>query len=434
MARIKEVNEYVAKKYGIQPGDEIISVDNKPIKDYIDFLYYTSEEKFSLKIKKQNNSEVQTFELVNKSGNIGITLDGIIFDRFRTCGNRCIFCFVDQGGPVKRSSLKIKDDDYRFSFLQGSFITLTNLTRGDLDRIKRLKISPLYVSVHATDPKVRTLMMGNPGAGRILSILKELIQAGISFHTQIVVCPGYNDGKELENSINDLYKLGEGILSIGVVPVGLTRYRNGLTPLKPVTEEKAGEILTLIKSWQEKFYKERGSRVLFAADEFYALSKTPLPSGEEYEDYPQLENGIGLTRLFREESFASIKEMDATITENVGIITSKLGAWAWEPVINKLKNKGVIIEPLISPNSFFGPRISVSGLLAGSDLLDISKDKKSLPSLIFLPGVMFNEQGKTLDGYTLADIREHFSSAKIEVAFNLEDLLNKIKKHRGESQ
>jgi len=432
LARIKEVDAVIKEKYGLQPGDELLAIDDKPVNDYIDFLFYTAEEQFNLKVRKQGSSWIEDVLFVKEDIDTGITLEGFVFDRFRTCGNRCIFCFIDQGGPVKRDSLKIKDDDYRFSFLQGSFISLTNLQEGDLQRIKDLRISPLYISVHATNPRVRSRMMGNPKAGEILPVLKELTGSGIAMHAQIVVCPDFNDGEELERTLSDLFSLGPGILSIGIVPVGLTRYREGLPHLEPVKEENAREILQTIEKWQEKFSKERGSQVVFGADELFALSGFSLPADEDYEDYPQLENGIGLARLLREESKKSLKKIPPGKKGNAGLITSKLGAWAWDPVVEELKKRGIIIEPLIAENNFLGPRISVSGLLAAQDLWPFLERKKSLPELIFLPRIMFNENGKTLDGFSFLDIKKRFSPVQLEVAANLEEILEKIKPYRGE--
>ncbi len=426
MARIKEVDPVVKEKYGLQPGDELLAIDDKPVKDYIDFLFYTAEDEFNMTVRKKDSARIEVIHYVIEDIDPGITLEGIVFDKFRTCGNRCIFCFIDQGGPVKRSSLKVKDDDYRFSFLQGSFISLTNLTEDDLQRIKTLKISPLYVSVHATDPQVRSRMMGNPGAGEIILLLKDFVASDINMHTQIVVCPGYNDGEEFERTLNDLYSLGRGILSIGVVPVGLTRYREGLAELEPVKEEKAQEILQTIENWQEKFKRDMGSRVVFAADELYALSGFSLPAAEEYEDYPQLENGIGLARLLREESEETLKRIPLKKEGHAGLITSKLGGWAWKPILEKLKERGILIKPLIAKNEFLGPRINVSGLLAAQDLWPFLDRKSSLPDLIFLPQVMFNENGKTLDGFSLMEIKERFSPVRLETASNLEEMLEKI--------
>lgn len=434
MPRIKELDKEISIRYGLQPGDEVLSIDGKKIKDYLDFLYYTAEDQFVLRVRKEKTGREETVLFENTKNNLGISLEGIVFDGLRTCQNKCIFCFVDQGGPVKRSSLKIKDDDYRFSFLQGSFITLTNLKKEELERIKNWRLTPLYISVHSTDSGVRSRMMGNPEAGRVLPLLEDLTTSGIFLHTQIVVCPGYNDGRELEKTIEDLYSLGPEILSIGVVPVGLTKYRKGLPSLEPVKEDKAREILQTINKWQARFYQTRRSRVIFGADELYALTGWELPSHEEYEEYPQLENGIGLARLLREESKETIKSLKTQEEKFVaGFFTSKLGAWAWEPVLDKLKEKGVFLRTLAPANSFLGPHISVTGLLAGRDLHPFLEKKDPLPALVFLPRVMFNEDGKTLDDYSLFDLQEQFSPVRIKLASDLGEILEKINSFRGES-
>ncbi len=433
MPKIKEVFAGgTGASYGLKPGDEILEINEKPVRDYIDFLYRTAEEEISLQVKKVNSGKKENIRIKNQEDNLGITLEGICFDHFQTCCNKCIFCFIDQGGPVSRKTLKIKDDDYRFSFLQGSFITLTNLKPTDWKRIKDLKISPLYISVHSTSPEIRARLMGNEQAGNIKSQLEDLTSAGIALHTQIVICPGYNDGPELEKTLKDLYSLGANILSIGIVPVGLTRYRQGLEKLEPVKPGEARKILETIDRWQPRFKEATGSRVVFGADELLALAGREIPSPDYYEDFPQLENGIGMACLFREESEKTLRNIPNLKEARVGLITGKLGAWAWRPILEKLQQRGLSIIPLVVNEHYFGDHISVSGLITGKDVL--LWEKENLPSWVFLPRSMFNDDLETLDGYKFSELDSIFESAQLKLAGDLEEILKKINLSRGELQ
>ncbi len=427
MAIIKEVlAEGTGARAGLLPGDEILQINEKPVRDYIDFLYRTAGEDIFLQVKKGKSGKKENIRIINQEDNLGITLEGICFDHFFTCRNKCVFCFIDQGGPVSRETLKIKDDDYRFSFLQGSFITLTNLNSTELQRIKELKISPLYISVHSTSPRIRGEMMGNEHAGNIMALLEDLTAVGITFHTQIVVCPGYNDGPELERTLKDLYSLGENILSIGIVPVGLTRYRQGLAHLEPVEREGAQEIMKTIDRWQPSFLQVTGSRVVYGADELLALAGWEVPPSDYYEDFPQLENGIGMASLFREESEEILQGFPCLKKGPVGLITGKLGVWTWQPILDKLQQKGLEIFPLMIKSHFFGPHISAAGLITGEDILFWRKRKEKLPSQIFLPRSMFNDNLETLDGYRFQEIKRGFEYSQLELAGDLEEILKKI--------
>lgn len=425
MAIIQEVlTGGTGASVGLQPGDEILLINGKPVRDYIDFLYRTAEDEIFMQVKKKKTGKKENIRIIKQEDNLGITLEGICFDHFFTCRNKCVFCFIDQGGPVSRETLKIKDDDYRFSFLQGSFITLTNLNSTELQRIKALKISPLYVSVHSTSPRIRAKMMGNEQAGNIKAQLEDLTSQGIAFHTQIVVCPGYNDGSELERTLKDLYSLGENILSIGIVPVGLTRFRRNLVHLEPVDQKGARQIMEIIDRWQPHFLQATGSRVVYGADELLALAGWEVPSSDYYEDFPQLENGIGMTSLFREESEEILEASPCIKKGQVALITSKLGVWSWQPILDKLQQRGLEIIPLVVKSHFFGPHISVSGLITGEDILPWSNEK--LPSRVFLPRSMFNDDLQTLDGYKFAELDKFFELSKLELAGNLGEILNKI--------
>ncbi len=408
MTLIKEVSPGTpAEEAGLEAGDRILFIEGQEVNDYIDYLFLTSEAEVVMQVKKGSTGKEREIFLQKNAGDYtGVLLDGIIYDKLKMCNNRCLFCFIDQGAPGFRSSLQKKDDDYRFSFLQGSFLTLTNLAYRDRMRIKDMGLSPLYVSLHTTNGYLRAKMMGNPRAGRIMSDMEELLTAGIEFHLQIVICPGLNDGKELQRTLKDLYELGDGILSIGIVPVGLTRYRENLYPLREVNKENALEILKTITEWQSIFYEQRGGRVVFAADEFYWLTEKKLPDHEEYEGYPQLENGVGVTRDFLmtvEDRLEEIKKY-RVVEKSWGVVTGRMGQWVWEKISPKLEGKNIRKPQIfVVENKTYGDLVTVSGLLCGVDIISTLQNEE-LPGIIFLPATMFNDEGKTLDGYTAKEI------------------------------
>jgi len=305
-----------------------------------------------------------------------------------------------------RPSLYIKDDDYRLSFLQGSFITLTNLTSEDLERIKREHLSPLYVSVHTTDPQLRKELLKNPKAGELLNIMRDLAEAGIEFHTQVVLCPGINDGPYLQKTFEDLCQL-PGVLSLAIVPVGLTAFREKLYPLETFASKKAREVVEWAHRCQEKCRRERGSAFVWLSDEFYLQAGMELPPYEAYENFPQLENGVGMVRLFWEE-FDQIKlPHEVNPPRELTIATGVSGRFALEPVVAQLNTiKGLSLSLRVIPNIFFGPSVTVTGLLTGSCLIE---GLQGLPagSSVLIPQVLLERQeGKFLDDLTPQDVAE----------------------------
>lgn len=414
----------IAEELDIKAEDQLISIDDREITDYIDYQYGISADFFILTIKKKNG-ELWDFEIEKAPDeNLGLVFDGIIYDRLKKCCNNCIFCFVKQQPEGLRDSLLIKDDDYRFSFLQGSFITLTNLKEDDLKRIINLRLSPLYISVHTTNPGLRVKMMKNPEAACILEKLSFLADNGIDFHTQLVLCPSYNDGEELDKSIRDLADFYPSLLSIGVVPVGLTKYRAGLPFLKSFDREGAVRVLEQIKRWQEKFIIEFGTNFLYAADEFYFLADEKIPDLEDYGEFPQIENGIGLTRLLWEE-FSELVLPEEIERKNAGIITGILGQKALEPVVNGLKKiKGLNIHTIPVENDFFGRTVTVTGLLTGIDIINKLKkmDTKAI-DFIFLPDILLNENGFFLDDLEKEDLEREFPDIKFFFVKNVVEML-----------
>lgn len=424
MIRIRAVEPgSIAEELEIFPGDYLLKIDGKEIRDYIDYQYGIAADFFVLTVEKADG-EIWEIEIEKDADeSIGLVFDDIIFDQLKLCKNNCLFCFVRQQPGGLRKSLLLKDDDYRFSFLQGSFITLTNLKEEDFKRIVDYNLSPLYISVHTTNPALRVEMMKNPQAGRIMEQLKYLAERGISYHTQLVLCPGYNDGTELDRSIKDLINLYPNVLSIGVVPVGLTEHRFNLPFLEKYTNSRAKESLAQVKEWQKKIKDLYGKNILYAADEFYFLANDSIPPVEEYHDFCQLENGIGLTRLLWEE-FASLSLPESIPVKTVGLITGILGNKALAPIVNRLQEiPGLDIYTIPVENEFFGSSVTVTGLLTGQDIINKIKQLSNKPEYIIIPDIVLNPVGLFLDNLTVSDLIKEFPELKIYFVANLEEML-----------
>ncbi|HLV10425.1 MAG TPA: DUF512 domain-containing protein [Halanaerobiales bacterium] len=429
MAEIIDVEpDSLASRKEIKPGDRIIKINNKPLHDYIDYLYQSADQEIKILVKKQNGTYENIF-IKKKSGEqLGIIFKDIVFDKLFLCQNKCVFCFVDQQPDNLRETLLVKDDDYRFSFLQGSFTTLTNLSDKDLKRIIELRLSPLNISVHTTNPELRIMMMGNKRAGKIKNILTIFADNGIQFNAQIVLCPGINDGYELERTVKELLDFYPKLLSIGIVPVGLTKYRNGLVKLKPYDKAKAQEVLAQINALQKMISKETGNNLLYAADEFYLLSDQKIPFYEHYNDFPQLENGIGVTRLFWHELKEIETEIPDTVTKmNIGLLTGHAGEFALQPVINRFKKiKGLKISSIPVDNYFFGDSVTVTGLITGQDIINKLEDYPGIPDNLIIPEIMLNENKLFLDNLSISDIKKSFTEININTCSSLVELLEVI--------
>lgn len=333
-----------AEKVKLQPGEKILEINGVRPADLIDYLQAEASDRLHLVVAgpEGDKREIRLEKAAEEP--LGVVFSSAVFDRVRTCGNRCLFCFVDQMPPGFRKTLYIKDDDYRLSFLQGSYITLTNLKPADWERIRRLHLSPLYISIHATDPAVRRKLFRSPAAAEILPSLQKLADWGISFHGQLVLCPGINDGEALIRTITDLGRLWPALGSLAVVPVGLTAYRQGLPELRGFTREEAREVLAVVASFQEKFLASYGTRLVFAADELYLLAEKEFPPLAEYEDLWQLTNGVGLWALFKAEFLRSLAEF-STAAQDRGssptgkrvVLTSLAAAKLWEELAGEVR-------------------------------------------------------------------------------------------------
>lgn len=416
----------IAEELGIETGDAVVAVNGKEVGDILDWQMATAGEELTLTVLHRDGS-VTEFEIEKEyDEDLGLVFASPTLDKIRSCANRCLFCFVDQQPPGMRDTLYIKDDDYRLSFLTGSYITLTNLTKKDLARIKSLHISPLYVSVHATDPALRQKLMGNPRAGRVLSTMKELAEAGIEFHTQAVLCPGINDGEALEKTIADLYGLYPSVRTLAVVPVGLTGHRENLYPLSAFDAFHARDVLRRVRRWQEKALEEKKTRFVFAADEFYHMAGQPVPADHEYEGYPQLENGVGLVRLLLNEWERRQYRLPESIDKpkNVTLVTGVSAFSYLEQVVKKLNAvKGLNATLLPVKNNFFGGHVTVAGLLTYTDILPaLSAQGDSSP--VFLPRVMLKKGTDLfLDGHNIGELASKINR-EVFIADGLGDVID----------
>lgn len=395
-----------ADRAGVRVGDELLAVGGRQLDDAIDLTFvlaWTDGAEAEYELSRGGEPLTVTLPLEVPS-ELGYAVQDA---PIRTCGNKCIFCFVDQLPRGLRSSLYVKDEDYRLSFSYGNYITLTNLSDGDYDRIAEQRLSPLYVSVHATDDAVRRAMLGQDDVPPILDSLRRLAGARIQVHAQAVLCPGVNDGEVLERTVADLFALGETIQSIAIVPVGLTAHRQRLPLVEAMSPSAAAETLDTIDRWQKRFLNEGRGRTVYAADELYLRAGRPLPSHDEYEDLPQLENGVGLLRSFEFELNESAgllgKRVDPPLT--VTLVTGTLAESFLRESVNRALSRvdGLTVQVVASDNSLLGPSVTVAGLLPGADMADALRRSPESDAFL-LPGAAFNEDGVTLDGMAVREI------------------------------
>lgn len=395
----KIIKNNIADELGLKKGDEIVAFDGFLCKDVLDYLYYDSQNSFLLTVSR--NGEEFEYEIEkDEDESLGVVFESDNLEVL-SCRNKCLFCFVDQMPKGMRPSLYVKDDDYRQSFLRGNFVTLTNVSDEEIDRIIRLNLSPLYVSVHVTDGEIRRKLLGNRFAGDILDKLKKLCDAGIKVHTQIVLVPSVNDGGVLDNTCHDLLAIGENILSIAVVPCGITKYREGLYKIEDVDGGYATCVIEQVNRLNSIFTR----KIITLADEFYLKAKLPLPSAETYGDYPQIENGVGVTAKFLDELKFSLTKVKG---KGKYLVISGTSAYNFiKEQTNLIKEfvSGVEIEVLGVENNFFGSTVNCTGLLVGKDILNAVKGKNF--DYLVLPDVCLRrEEDVFLDGVTLEQIKK----------------------------
>jgi|Deesub1362A_J573_1020465.scaffolds.fasta_scaffold00271_45 putative radical SAM enzyme (TIGR03279 family) len=420
-AIISKVEEgSIAEEKGLKKGDTLLSINNHPVRDVIDYLFYSKEETLHLKINRDNKTHTI---MIKRRGNSDIGIEFRSF-RIRRCRNRCIFCFVDQLPKGMRRSLYIKDDDYRMSFLYGNYITLTNLTPADRRRIAEQRLSPLYVSIHSTDNTIRRKMLGNPKAGDIIEGLRELTSYRIRIHGQIVVCPGINDGENLQKTLRELQRFYPYLQSVALVPVGLTRYRKG--SIRPVNRDDALRVIEIAKDFRRKFKKRHGDPLVHVADEFYIKAGVPFPSYKEYGDFPQIENGVGLVASFLASTkrLRLPKKLDET---RVAVITGVSFAPYLEDFINRLRAiEGLSIDLIKVKNEFFGPSVTVTGLLTGKDIFKAVVGTTKAECLLVPDVTLKHDEPVFLDNVTIKDIEEGLGIHVIPVESTPEGLVRGI--------
>ncbi len=422
----------IASRHGLKDGFTIEKINGHEINDVLDYRFYIRDSRLEIAVRDSKGRQ-RTIKLRKKEEDeLGLEFETYLMDCEKRCKNKCVFCFIDQLPKGMRESLYFKDDDSRLSFFFGNYITLTNLSEHDVNRIIEMHISPVNISVHTMNPKLRVKMMKNKRAGECLSIMKRFAEAGIEMNTQLVLCPGINDGKELEFSLNELGKLYPAVRSIAAVPVGLTKHREGLPELKMYDKKAAGEVIDIINCFADHFQYFHGTRLAFPADEFYIQAERKIPDASFYEDFAQLEDGVGLLASLKDEFYSAIDSLDGNFTlpgeRNVSIAT---GCAAY-PLIQELSSlaesrvKGLKVSVNRIINDFFGENITVAGLIVGGDLINQLKGKE-LGEELLIPSVMLRHEGDMfLDSVTLEEAEKEL---KIKITVSETDgydLLDKI--------
>ncbi|HJC14593.1 MAG TPA: DUF512 domain-containing protein [Candidatus Fusicatenibacter intestinigallinarum] len=397
----------IAEEMELAPGDELLTVNGEEIEDIFDYQFQIKDTYVELGIRRTDGEEWILEIDKEYDEDLGIVFENSLMDEYRSCRNHCVFCFIDQMPPGMRPTLYFKDDDSRLSFLQGNYVTLTNMSDRDIERIIRYRLEPINISFQTTNPELRCRMLHNRFAGEALNKVKKLFDAGIEMNGQIVLCKGLNDGEELERSISDLTAYLPHLKSVSVVPVGLSRYREGLYPLEPFTREDAKEVLRVIHRWQKKLYETWGLHVIHASDEWYLLAEEELPEEETYDGYLQLENGVGMLRLLREEVKQELENREGDQRElHLSLATGKLAAPTLEMLVGKIREKYPKLDVKIWPirNAFFGESITVSGLITGQDLI-AQLEGKPLGDKLLLPCNMLREgENVFLDDVTVEEV------------------------------
>ena len=421
----------IAEELGIKPGEKLIAVNGTSPADIIELSYLVAEEKIDLSIESQDGELRHVIVEKQPDEDLGIEFDSAVFDGVRYCHNKCVFCFVDQMIPGMRNTLYDRDDDFRLSFLYGNFLTLTNMKECDYERIIKTHMSPLYVSIHATDSDVRRNMMKNKNAGNILDDLQRLIDNGITIHTQVVLCPGFNDGEILEKTFKDLVALAPMVETMAVVPVGLTKNREGLPEVRLFTSIECQNIILQVEKWQNECREKFGKSFIYLGDEFYINAGINLPAAERYDGFPQIENGIGLSRNFLDEwENSSVAPAGCDRIENALVPVGESAYKLLKPLFDDYNNKYKTGHTLVAvTNHFFGKTINVTGLLTASDILSAVSGFADFNRII-LPQVVLNKDLLFLDDISLADFKKLYKG-KVECAQNAKELKQLLAKQGG---
>ena len=402
----------IAEELGIEKGDELLKINDNEIEDIFDYQYLLQDEYIEVLIKKADGEEWLLEIDKDYSEDLGLTFENGLMDDYRSCHNKCIFCFIDQMPRGMRETLYFKDDDSRLSFLQGNYVTLTNMSEHDIDRIITYRLEPINISFQTTNPELRCKMLNNRFAGDALKKVDKLFEADIHMNGQIVLCKGVNDKEELERSISDLTKYLPNLESVSVVPVGLSKYRDGLYPLEPFTKEDAIEVLNTIHKWQKEIYKKWGTHFIHASDEWYILAGQALPSEDNYDGYLQLENGVGMLRLLEDEFSDALNGLDVSTLnvkeETISLATGKLAYPYLKKMCEDLERKvsGLKINVFAINNDFFGENITVSGLLTGQDIISQLKGRELGERLLLPQNVLRSGEDVFLDDIRVSEVEK----------------------------
>lgn len=429
---ITEIKEKsIAEEAGIEKGDYLLNINDTDIIDVLDYDFLIKDEYLTVLIEKKDGS-IEEIE-VEKSfdEDLGLGFEEELIDKPRLCKNKCIFCFMDQIPDVMRSTLHYKDDDYRLSFIMGNYVTLTNASDEDLDRIIRYRMTPINISIHTTNGELRKKMLNNRFADKILTQLKKLTDGGISINGQIVLCPGINDGEELDRTLKDISKFYKNILSVSIVPVGTTRFRDGLYPLETFDSEGCKKVIEQVEKFQKECLKKYGTRLVFLGDEFYVQSNTPLPDYESYEDFSQIENGVGMVACFWHDFYEELDKLKiAKKNKTLTAITGRLIYSHMKQAANILESKvdGLKINIIPIKNNFFGEKITVTGLITGGDIIE-QLSGVELGEELLIPKVMLkSDEDVFLDDITLEELSNKLNVNIRKIGCNGDEFVKDILK------
>ncbi len=385
---------------GLKPGDVICEINGIEIVDYLDYMYSAASERVEIKLKDR------TVLIANEDYEpLGVEFETLLIDEPKSCCNKCVFCFIDQMPPGMRESCYFKDDDFRLSFLQGNYVSLTNMKDADVERIIAYNIPRINISVHTTNPELRVKMLHNKNAGKALDILRRFAESGLNMNGQIVLCPNWNDGAELDRTIGDLGKISDSMESVSIVPVGMTKFREGLEQLEPFDKESSAAVIRQVEGWQKKFQSEIGRNFVYLGDEFYLMAELPLPDYGEYEGFPQIENGVGMCSSLIYEFEDALEEVsNRTPQRTKTIATGRLVCETIKKLTSQLNGEKIRVIPIT--NHFFGETITVTGLITGSDIIEQLQGRELGEELVLSTSMLRHGEDVFLDNTTVAEVEK----------------------------